>query len=220
MRLYGYSRVSTAEQVNEGASLDTQRRQIEGYCMMQGWTVTEFFVEGGVSGSMPLAERPEGQRLIAAVGKGDIIVAAKLDRAFRSAADALTTVEEFKKDGVGLHLLDLGGDVTGNGIGKCFMTVAAAFAELERDRLRERIREVKRHLTEQGIFSGGRRPFGYEIVGEGKKNRRLVPNPTEQAHIKRMKAMRKAGKTYREIGAAFDIPYKTVARILERLDRA
>jgi putative DNA-invertase from lambdoid prophage Rac len=32
--------------------------------MMKGWTVAEFFIEGGVSGSTPLADRPEGKRLL------------------------------------------------------------------------------------------------------------------------------------------------------------
>ena len=37
------------------------------------------------------AERPEGRRLLETAGKGDVIITAKLDRAFRNAADALAT---------------------------------------------------------------------------------------------------------------------------------
>ena len=59
--------------------------------MMKGWSVAEFFVEAGVSGSVPLADRPGGQRLLTALQPGDVIITAKLDRAFRSAADALGT---------------------------------------------------------------------------------------------------------------------------------
>ena len=33
---------------------------------------------------------------------------------------------------------DLGGDIAGNGISKLFLTIAAAFAEAERDRIRGR----------------------------------------------------------------------------------
>ena len=62
MRAYGYVRVSTAEQASNDDSLDTQKQQITGYAMMKGWEIAQFFVEGGVSGSVPLAERPEGQR--------------------------------------------------------------------------------------------------------------------------------------------------------------
>jgi putative DNA-invertase from lambdoid prophage Rac len=32
--VYGYCRVSTLRQANEGGSLDVQRRQIEGYSLM------------------------------------------------------------------------------------------------------------------------------------------------------------------------------------------
>ena len=49
-------------------------------------------------------------------------MSAKLDRAFRSAADALTVLEE-KAQGVSLHLIDLGGDVCGNGISKMVFTM-------------------------------------------------------------------------------------------------
>jgi DNA invertase Pin-like site-specific DNA recombinase len=103
MRAYGYVRVSTAEQASNDDSLDTQKQQITGYAMMKGWEIAQFFVEGGVSGSVPLAERPEGQRLLAGASKGDVIITSRLDRAFRSAADALATLEELKADGVASH---------------------------------------------------------------------------------------------------------------------
>jgi DNA invertase Pin-like site-specific DNA recombinase len=70
MRVFGYARVSTSEQAAEGVSLAAQQQQIQGYAMMKGWRVAEFFVERGVSGSLPLADRPEGNRMLAAVGKG------------------------------------------------------------------------------------------------------------------------------------------------------
>jgi putative DNA-invertase from lambdoid prophage Rac len=210
-RIFGYCRVSTSEQAEEGISLSTQEQQIRGYAMMKGWEVAEIFVERGVSGSVPLADRPEGRRLLAAIDKGAIVVTSKLDRMFRSAADALVTLEEFKDDGVALHMIDLGGDVTGNGISKMVFTILAAVAEGERDRIRERIRDVKRHMAASGRFNGGRRPFGFDIV-----NGALVPNLTEQAALARMKAMREQGATLRVIGAELGLPHKTVARILER----
>ena len=151
-KVYGYCRVSTTEQAEDGSSLDAQRQQITGYAMMKGWNVTKTFIEAGVSGSVPLADRPEGHRLLETIGKGDIVITAKLDRMFRSAADALVTLEELKGQGVALHMIDLGGDVTGNGISKMVFTILAAVAEGERDRIRERIRDAKRHLALQGVF--------------------------------------------------------------------
>jgi putative DNA-invertase from lambdoid prophage Rac len=214
--VFGYCRVSTTEQADDGASLAAQQRQITGYCMMKGWQVAQLFVERGVSGSVPLADRPQGRKLLAAAGKGDVIMTAKLDRAFRSAADALAVLEEFKAQGIGLHMIDLGGDVCGNGISKLVFTILSAVAESERDRIRERIRDVKAYLSSQGIFSGGKRQFGFDIVPDGDVSR-LVPNAKEQAVIEQMKAMEKDGATLRAIGAKVGMGPVWVMRILERM---
>src|SRR5258705_12648325 len=164
-RVFGYVRVSTAEQANAGLSLETQQQQITGYCMIKGWPVAEFFIEAGVSGSVPLADRPEGQRLLAALQPGDTVITAKLDRAFRSAADALGTLEQLKEDRIGLHMIDLGGDVCGNGISKLVFTILSAVAENERDRIRERVREAKRHRVTLRLFNGGKGPLRFDVGG-------------------------------------------------------
>jgi DNA invertase Pin-like site-specific DNA recombinase len=203
------------------ASIETQRQQISGYAIMKGWQVSEFFIDRGVSGSVPLAERPEGQRLLASVAPGDVIITARLDRAFRCAADALGTLEGLKGQGVGLHMIDLGGDVCGNGISKLVFTILSAVAESERDRIRERIRDVKRHLATQGVYGGGKRPFGFDVV-----DGRLVPNKLEQAAIARMQALRAAETPLRKISAIIASEFQrtmtpmTVKRILERTARA
>ena len=79
---------------------------------------------------------------------------------FRSALDALKVVESLKGRGVKLHLLDLGGDIAGNGLSKLFLTIAEAFAEAERDRIRERISQVKADQKARGRFLGGSVQFG------------------------------------------------------------
>jgi DNA invertase Pin-like site-specific DNA recombinase len=220
MRVFAYLRVSTAEQASNGDSLATQRQQVAGYAMMRGWSDPEYFIDRGVSGSVPFVDRLQGKRLMETVEKGDVIITAKLDRAFRNARDALDTLEELKDLGVGLHMIDLGGDVCGNGISKLIFTILSAVAENERDRIRERIRDVKRHLASQGVYGGGKRPFGYDIV-----NKRLVPNPKEQEALAQMQALRAEAKTYREIAVqiqtAFGItlPAMTIKRILGRQHR-
>jgi putative DNA-invertase from lambdoid prophage Rac len=99
MAIYGYCRVSTLKLADEGESLDVQRRQINGYAHMHGLTLTEVLVEGGVSGSVPVEERPVGGALFARLQRGDIVIASKLDRLFRSALDALKVVESLKDRG-------------------------------------------------------------------------------------------------------------------------
>ena len=102
-----------------------------------------------------------------------MVIAPKLDRLFRSALDALQVVEDLRKRGVSLCLLDLGGDISGNGLSKLFLTIAAAFAEAERDRIRERIGQVKADQKARGRYLGGIVPFGFRRGESGE----LVPQP-------------------------------------------
>jgi DNA invertase Pin-like site-specific DNA recombinase len=215
MAVYGYVRVSTAEQASEGNSLPAQERRVAGYAMLHDWSVDAVFVERGVSGSVKLADRPEGAKLLSVVKPGDIVVTPRMDRMFRSSTDALVTLETLKKGEVALHMIDLGGDVLGNGIGKLVFTILAAVADNERERIRERIVEVRRDMASRGLHSGGERPFGYDIVPDGKL-RRLVPNVDEQRTIARMRKARERGGTFRAIGKEFGKPPMTVRRILLR----
>jgi putative DNA-invertase from lambdoid prophage Rac len=218
MPVYGYCRVSTDRQANEGESLGVQERQLQGYVTMQGMKLDRVFVERGVSGSIPLADRPEGAAILATLQAGDVVVSPKLDRVFRSALDALQQTESLRARGVSLHLLDLGGDIVGNGLSRLFMTIAAAFAELERDRIRERITQVKRDQKARNRFLGGTRPpFGFRADDGGD----LVPDESEQAAISRAKRMRSRGKSLRYIAGklALDghrLNPESVRRVLAR----
>src|SRR3954465_1258352 len=149
--------------------------------MTQGLTLDEVFVERGVSGSRPIGERPEGAKLLGKVMAGDVIITPKLDRMFRSALDALDVLARLKDRDVSLHMIDLGGDVTGNGISKLVFTILSAVAEAERDRTRERIAEVKKDQRERGRYLGGKPPFGWRVGAVGE----LVPVPEQQAAVKR-----------------------------------
>ena len=198
MATFGYCRVSTAKQAAEGESLDVQRRQIEGYAHMHGLALDEIVVEEGVSGSVPVAERPAAGPLFVKLAKGDVVIAPKLDRLFRSALDALKVVEELKARRVALHLLDLGGDISGNGLSKLFLTIAAAFAEAERDRIRERIGQVKADQKARGRYLGGKVPFGFRRGESGE----LVRHEAEQEAIVEMAALRAEGRPLRAVADA------------------
>jgi DNA invertase Pin-like site-specific DNA recombinase len=198
MTVYAYVRVSTSRQAEDGESLDVQQRQVEGYAKMHGWSVDRVFVERGVSGSVPLEERPEGKGLLSSLKPGDVLVAAKLDRIFRSALDALSMGKRLREQGVSLHLIDLGGDVAGNGLAKVFFTIAAAFAEAERDRIRERVKGTKEDQKARGRYLGGKRPFGFKVTEAGA----LEADPAEQAAITKARRMRSRGKSLRAIAKA------------------
>jgi hypothetical protein len=99
---------------------------------------------------------------------------------------------------VGLHLLDLGGDISGNGLSKLFLTIAAAFAEAERDRIRERVGQVKADQKARGRYLGGIVPFGFRR-GEGGE---LVAHEAEQEAIREIVALRAQGRPLRAIADA------------------
>jgi putative DNA-invertase from lambdoid prophage Rac len=218
VKTFAYVRVSTTRQASEGESLDAQQRQIAGYCQMHEMKLDETFVEEGVSGSIPIGQRPEGKKLFAALQKGDNVIASKLDRMFRSALDALNVVEALKAKGVRLHLLDLGGDVSGNGISKLFLTIASAFAEAERDRIRERVSMAKADQKKRGRFLGGARPpFGFRANDNGD----LVKDEREQAAIREIIKLRRKGQPLRKIAEALaanghKLSFVTVGEIVKR----
>jgi putative DNA-invertase from lambdoid prophage Rac len=197
-RVFGYARVSTTQQVDEGESLAVQQRTIAGYAMQHGMVVEKTFVERGVSGSKPLDDRPEGNALIRELRRGDTVITPKLDRMFRSALDALGVLQTMKDNGIALHMIDLGGDTTTNGVSKLVFTILSAVAEAERDRTRERITEVKRDQRQRGRFLGGTAPFGWRKGKDGA----LVEVPRQQAAIARMKALRAEGASLRAISEA------------------
>ena len=197
MALYAYTRVSTQAQADDGQSLEVQGRQLDGWALMTGQTIATTFVERAVSGSVPIKDREAGGKLWAKLQRGDVVVAAKLDRMFRSALDALQMVEELKERGVALVLLDLSMDPITNGLGKMFLTIAAAFAEAERDRIRERVATVKRDQRDRGRYLGGKIPYGFTVDAGGA----LQPVEAEQAVVERVKALKASGAVLRAIQA-------------------
>jgi putative DNA-invertase from lambdoid prophage Rac len=198
MAVYSYTRVSTGRQADEGESLGAQQRRVDGYAQMNDLRVDRHFVERGVSGAIPLVERPQGAALLGLVKPGDVIITPKLDRCFRSALDALDVLQKLKEGGVSLHMIDLGGDVTGNGISKLLFTILSAVAEAERDRIRERITDVKRDQRQRGRYLGGRIPFGYRVDEDGA----LIEAEDQQAAIRDMLSMRSKGASLRSIAEA------------------
>src|SRR5215218_9678408 len=195
--VYAYTRVSTGRQADEGESLGAQQRRVDGYAQMNDMRVDRHFVERGVSGSVPLAERPQGAALLGLVKPGDVIITPKLDRCFRSALDALDVLQRLKEGGVSLHMIDLGGDVTGNGISKLLFTILSAVAEAERDRIRERISDVKRDQRQRGRYLGGKVPFGYRVDADGA----LIEFEEEQTAVREMVALRSQRTPLRTVAA-------------------
>ena len=198
MTTYGYARVSTAQQAKEGESLETQIKQIESYCSLKGFKLrkTNLLVEKGVSGGLEFAKRPLGSTLFSKLVKGDVLIFAKLDRAFRNTRNALNTLHDLKERGVSVHFIDLGGDVTSNGIGSVMFTILSAFATFERERIGARISEVKQAQITEGKFAGGRTKFGFKV-----EDKKLVPDEEEQKLVRRIRKLKRRGMSSRRVAS-------------------
>ncbi|WP_422001930.1 recombinase family protein [Roseovarius mucosus] len=219
MATYIYTRVSTFDQV-EGTSLDEQDRKCRGVAMMQGWDVEEVFSDPGITGSKPLSERPAGRKMTTLLTQGDTVIAAKIDRLFRSSADALSTVEAWKKAGIDLVIAEFGADpVTENGTSKLLFGILSMVAEFERSLIRERLEGGKAAKRAKGGHAGGKTPFGYDKVGEG-RDAMLVKNEGEQAAIALIKELRAEGASLRATALAVEerLGLKVSHMVVRRID--
>ncbi len=224
----GYVRVSTEEQASEGVSIDAQLEKIRAYGTLKDLEFVDIVTDAGVSAGKPLAERPGGRKVFDAArkGKAQSVVVVKLDKAFRDAADCLTTTREWDKRGVAFHILDMGGTSidTSTAMGRMFLTMAAGFAELERNLIRERTAAAMAHKRAKGERVSRYAPFGYDFGPDGM----LSENPTEQAVIADIRRLRQNSETLRAIAEELtrrEIPTKqgntewthqAVASILKR----
>lgn len=83
MAYYGYIRVSTLQQANDGDSLETQLKQITSYASLKGYDIPleNFITEREVNGSVEFEKRLEGLKLFEKLESGDVLIFSKLDRA-------------------------------------------------------------------------------------------------------------------------------------------
>lgn len=136
--MFGYTRVSTDEQVN-GYGLDAQRDTVDQEAARRGWTV-EHFADEGVSGKSIGPKLQEVLQLLAS-GQGDGLVVAKLDRLSRSIVNASNIIEAAQRQGWSLVILDLGVDLT-TAAGRMQAMMLVNFAQYERELISERTKSA------------------------------------------------------------------------------
>jgi DNA invertase Pin-like site-specific DNA recombinase len=195
-----YIRVSSDDQADSGLGLKAQRQRIADYCHMKGLRLAEVFEDPGVSGGKPLASRPAGSQLLAAAYKSKaLVIVTKLDRLFRSVADAAHVIADFDKKGIRLVALSEGFDLR-NPYGRAMAQMASVFAELERALIQERTRSAMDVKRSRGERISGHAPYGWDFGSGGL----LKENRSEQKIISRMRQLRAEGWSYRGIATRLD----------------
>lgn len=143
---YGYARVSTAQQKKDGNSLEEQCNQLrQERC--------DFIIEEQFTGAR--MDRPKFQHLCSLLEKGDTLVVCKLDRFARTVVEGAATCRELMQRGVRIHILNMG-VIEDTPVGRLILTTFLAFAEFERDIIRERTMAGKEIARQRPGYREGR----------------------------------------------------------------
>jgi site-specific DNA recombinase len=170
-RVATYARVSSEDQADRG-TIATQRDELERrIAATSDITVLARYEDDGVSGTVPLAERPDGRRLMAdaAAGRFEELWVYKVDRLGRDAVDLL--VLRRLLDSLGIRLVSLvegEPDLLG-------YDVQAVVADHYRREFLRRSADGTNRAAREGRYMGGIVAYGYRVEGE-KGKARLVPD--------------------------------------------
>ncbi|MCA9013007.1 MAG: recombinase family protein [Planctomycetaceae bacterium] len=193
-KVFGYVRVSTEQQANEGISLDAQKGKVASWCELNGHVLCGLFVDAGLSGKRA-DNRPELQKALDAVTRcGGILLVYSLSRLARSTKDTLQISERLEKADADLVSLSEKIDTT-SAAGKMVFRMLAVLAEFERDLISERTVAALQHKKRQGGRMG-QLPFGFTVGADGDK---LVSAELEQKVIQQIHRLRKDGHTLQAI---------------------
>ncbi len=126
--LVGYARVSTRE---ERQVFD---RQVDA---LKAAGCERVFEDRGSGAS---TERAGLKECLGYLRKGDVLVVLDLDRLGRLAGELIRLVDELEAKNIGFRALNASFDTT-TPMGRAFLQIQAAFAEMERNVIRQRVKE-------------------------------------------------------------------------------
>ena len=145
-----YCRIST---LNHGQSVDLQLNDLRRLAEQRGFQIVKEYSDQGQSGAKNSRPALDAMLADARRGKFQTLLIWKLDRLGRSTSHLIQLLEEFKAWGIELVSFSEGLDFTTTS-GKLFFTLVSAFAEFERDCIRERVRAGLRNAKAKGTRLG------------------------------------------------------------------
>lgn len=149
--IYGYARVSTKGQARDGNSLEAQTKEL----LSNGASEV---ISDAYTGSV--MDRPELDRLLKRLKKGDTLMVTKLDRIARSLTQGIELINGLIERGIRVHVLNMG-VMDNSPTGQLIRNVMLAFAEFERNMIMQRTREGKQIArTKEGYREGRPKKYG------------------------------------------------------------
>lgn len=161
-----YCRVSSVLQAEHG-NIQAQVDYAEKYCDLNQLKY-KFYLDDGVSGAVPLEERPAGAQLLADARQNifDAIYVYKIDRLGRSTRIILNSIHFFESLGIAVKSMTEPFD-TSNPSGRFMLTMLAGVADLERSNITERMMLGRHRAAQKGKYPQGRAPYGYTLDKDG-----------------------------------------------------
>lgn len=155
-----YVRVSTQYQVDR-ASLPVQRSELVNYAKY-ALDIPDFVIFEDAGYSAKNTDRPDYQQMMARIRTGEFshLLVWKIDRISRNLLDFAAMYSELKQLGVIFVSKNEQFD-TSSAMGEAMLKIILVFAELERNMTAERVSAVFLSRANDGIWNGGKVPFGY-----------------------------------------------------------
>lgn len=163
-----YGRVSSDEQ-KKRETIENQIEVFESYIdFKEGFKVCNMYLDDGVSGAIPLYDRPFGKKLVEDAKKGlfDIIIVWRVDRFGRDTLTGLQAVEVLRKYGIEIISITEPFDLN-TPTGRFQFINYLNMAELDRNNILDRMYMGATRAAKKGKWMGGIAPYGY-IVNKDK----------------------------------------------------
>lgn len=175
-----YARVSTAEQAEEGYSIDAQLKMVTEKCIQEGRVVIDTYVDRGISGKS-IKNRLALQQLLDDLSKREFseVWVWKTNRLARNHLDLMNIVNLFEKYDVGFKSCTEPFE-TSTPSGKLLLNLLASIGEFERETIVENVKMGMKERAKSGKWNGGR-VLGYDSikVNELDEKNSLIINENE-----------------------------------------
>lgn len=178
-----YRRVSTLRQVEDGVSLDAQKERLEKLCEVNNYKIYKDYVDEGLSGK-DTEHRPAFNEMMEDMRKGlfSKIIVLKIDRISRNIIDLENTINEMQKYKCDFESASEKID-THSSMGMMFIRLLGIFAQFERERISERVKDAFAYKIENGEAITGSLPIGFKIREDDKGIKRVVIDEEKKEFI-------------------------------------
>ena len=197
-RVIGYTRVSTAEQV-DGFGLDVQEAAIRAYCKAENLRLVAMVSDEGQSGSNGLDDRLGLAEGLARIERGEAtaLVVYRLDRLARDLLLQETVHARLEAGGAAVLSVSEP-SVDGDDATRVLVRqLLGGIAQYERAVIRGRMMAGKAAKVASGGYGGGRPAYGLRAAGGA-----LIANEDESVVVDTVTSMRRSGESYRAIASA------------------